>query len=132
LIALDTNVLVRFLVADDADQCARATRLVRQAIEADSTLFLSNIVLAETVWVLNRSYNFTRGEIAAAIHRLLAARHLVFGARERVTRALRRFENRKGGFADYLIAEDAAAAGVVRVATFDRALLGESGFFAPE
>ena len=132
MIALDTNVLVRFLVADDADQNARAVALVQRTIDADSVLFLSDIVVAETVWVLSRSYRFTRSEIAAILHRLLAAQHLVLGARERVARALHRFETGRGDFADYLIAEDATAIGADRVATFDRALLREPGFFAPE
>jgi len=132
LIALDTNVLVRFLVTDDAEQSAAAIALIERAIADDAMLYLGEIVIAETVWVLSRSYRFTRAEIAAIIHRLLAARHLVFGSSERITRALHHFETGKGDFADYLIAEDARAAGADQVATFDRALLREFGFVLPE
>ena len=131
MIALDTNVLVRFLVTDDAEQSAAAVALIERAITADATLYLSEIVVAETVWVLSRSYRFTRAEIAAILHRLLAARHLVFGRGERITRALHHFETGKGDFADYLIAEDARAAGADQIATFDRALLREPGFVLP-
>ena len=83
-------------------------------------------------WVLRRSYRLTRSETAAVLHRLLAARQLEFAARDAVTRALRRFETGKGDFSDYLIAQQAAANGADRVATFDRALLAESGFVIPE
>ena len=131
MIALDTNVLVRFLVTDDAEQSADAVALIERAITADETLYLGEIVVAETVWVLSRSYRFTRAEIAAIIHRLLAARHLVFGSGDRIAHALRHFETGKGDFADYLIAADARAAGADYVATFDRALLRESGFVPP-
>jgi len=132
LIALDTNVLVRFLVTDDADQSARAVALVERAIQADVMIYLSDIVMVETVWVLGRSYRFTRAEIAAIIHRLLAARHLELGSRGLITLALHRFETGKGDFADYLIAEQAHAQGIGRLVTFDRALLREAGFAAPD
>ena len=52
MIALDTNVLVRFLVEDDARQTAEAAALIKRVVDADGTLFVSDIVLCETVWVL--------------------------------------------------------------------------------
>ena len=56
MIALDTNVLVRFLVADDEEQNQRATELIEAAIQKEDALYISDIVLVETVWVLSRSY----------------------------------------------------------------------------
>ena len=56
MIALDTNVLVRFLVADDEEQNRRATELIKATIQKDNALYVSDIVLVETVWVLSRSY----------------------------------------------------------------------------
>jgi len=52
MIALDTNVLVRFLVEDDKAQSARAARLVARAVSEDQPLFVSDVVMCETVWVL--------------------------------------------------------------------------------
>jgi predicted nucleic-acid-binding protein len=51
VIAIDTNVLVRFLVEDDAVQTAKVTSLFEQEIADGSTLFVSDVVLCETVWV---------------------------------------------------------------------------------
>lgn len=132
MIALDTNVLVRFLVADDAEQHRQAVAFVERALYAGSALLLPSIVLVETVWVLRRSYRLTRAEIAALLHRILAARQLDLDSRDCVMRALRRFEAGKGDFSDYLIAEQAAAKGADAVVTFDRALLAEPGFVSPE
>ncbi len=132
MIALDTNVLVRFLIADDAEQHRQVVAFIERALAHESVLLIPSIVLVETVWVLRRSYRLTRAEIAAVLHRLLSVRQLELDARDRVMRALRRFETGKGDFSDYLIAEQAAAKGAEAVVTFDRGLLAESGFVTPE
>jgi len=131
VIALDTNVLVRFLVADDEKQNRRATELIEAAIQKDNALYVSDIVLVETVWVLSRSYQFTRQEIIGVLRKLLTARHLVFSAPDQVARALNAFEQGSGGFSDYLIREHAHHVGCDSIATFDQALLKENGFIKP-
>jgi predicted nucleic-acid-binding protein len=125
------NVLVRFLVEDDAKQSARAAALVKQAIRDEEPLFLAQIAVCETVWVLETSYGFGRARIAQVLGELLRARHLVIEEAEQVRRALGRYSSGKGDVADYLVAERARAAGHPRVATFDRDLLGEPDFFEP-
>lgn len=128
MIALDTNVLVRFLVDDDVQQSGRAAAIVQSAIDAQQSLFVSDVVLCEVVWVLDRAYGVTRAEIAATLGRLLFARHLAFGAVEVLRRALAGFKSGRGNFADYVIREHALEAGCDAVVTFDRALLREPGF----
>lgn len=131
MIALDTNVLVRFLVEDDEAQTERAARLIEGAISQGDRLFITDIVLCETVWVLGRSYKVGRAEIAMVLRRLLHADHLAFSDLDRLSRALDAFSVGAGDFADYVIREQALAVGCTRVATFDKALLEETGFHAP-
>ncbi len=131
MIALDTNVLVRFLVEDDENQSRLATRLIRGAIEREEQLFISDIVMCETVWVLSSAYSFSRVEILEALAALLRARAVVFALTDRLARALEAYAAGKGDFADYLIREHARAAGADTVATFDRSLLKERGFSKP-
>jgi predicted nucleic-acid-binding protein len=131
MIALDTNVLVRFLVEDDPTQAAKATALIENAITESTTLFVSDVVLCETVWVLISRYGFSRAEVAAVLQRLLDADHLSFRAPSQHTRALAAFSNGKGDFADYVIREHSLAAGCTAVATFDQALLKETGYQSP-
>jgi predicted nucleic-acid-binding protein len=131
VIALDTNVLVRFLVEDDEVQTARATTLIKRAIEGDDRLFVPDVVMCEVAWVLGTSYKTPRTEIAAILRRLVGVRHLAFTSTDLLTRALGAFDRGKGDFADYLIREQAKAAGCTAVATFDAALLKESGFSRP-
>lgn len=63
--AVDTNVLVRFLIADDAKQAQAA----RRVIEAGD-IFIGTTVILETEWVLRAGYGFAPSEIAAAIRGL--------------------------------------------------------------
>jgi len=131
MMGLDTNVVVRFLVDDDAAQAARARALVRQAIEDGGALFVSDIVLCEVVWVLASAYGFARGVVGDTLFALLHAKELEFADVDRCLAALRRFRAGKGDYSDYLIGEEAWAGGCEAVATFDGALVGEEGFVAP-
>ena len=67
-IAVDTNVLVRAVVQDDAVQAEVASKVLKAEILAVATS-----CLCEFVWVLRRVYGFTSPAIAAAIRELLAA-----------------------------------------------------------
>jgi predicted nucleic-acid-binding protein len=129
--ALDTNVLVRFLVEDNAAQTARAAALIEEAVAADERLYVSDIVLCELVWVLGGAYEFRRSEISAVLSELTRARHLKFESTDRVVRCVRSFHDERGDFADYLIREHARDAGCDEVATFDRVLLRQDGFISP-
>lgn len=131
MIALDTNVLVRFLVEDDPSQTEKARGVLQRAIDSNSSCFISDIVMCEVVWVLESSYRFRRTEISQVLGRLLRSTHLVFSSREQLARSLEAYLTGRGGFADYLIREHARASGCEVVTTFDGDLLKEPGFVAP-
>ena len=131
MIALDTNVLIRFLVEDDPVQSRRAKALLQRAIDSGEPCFVPEVVICEVVWVLETSYKVVRPEIAAVLGQLLLAQHLTFPSTERLRKALGAFTSGRGDFADYLIREVALDSGCESVATFDRALLREAGFVSP-
>lgn len=131
MIALDTNVLVRFLREDDEAQFRAAAAVVSRAGRAGEQLFVSDVALCEVVWVLSASYDVPKPEIVAILRKLLHSRQLTFRASDVLVRALEAYAAGKGDFADYVIREDAAAAGCDSVATFDKALLKEAGFARP-
>ena len=131
MLALDTNVLVRFLVEDDPKQSAAAAALIARAAAADEPVFVSDIVVCEVVWVLAAAYRVGRAEIASTLRELLRARSMVFEAADELSRALDAYSDGRGDFADYLIREHARAAGCEAVATFDKLLRREAGFAAP-
>lgn len=131
MIGLDTNVLVRYLVEDDASQSRRATKLLEEAIARDDQLFISDIVMCEMVWVLSSAYRFSRTEIVDALACLFRAKSVVFDSTDRLARSLNAYQKGTGDFADYMIRELARAAAAETVATFDRSLLKETGFSKP-
>jgi predicted nucleic-acid-binding protein len=130
MIALDTNLVVRLLVQDQAEQARRVDRLLARG-EDGEVFFLSDVVLAELAWVLHATYRIKKREIVRVFRELFEAEHLAFESSDRCWRAVRRYESGSGGLADYLIAERARDAGCELVATFDESLLAEDGFEAP-
>ena len=131
MIALDTNVLVRFLVEDDAAQHRRAAQLIERASREELPLLVTDVVLCELVWVLDYSYRVDRARLIAVLRELLSARQLLIVSRDTIARAVDAFASGRGDFADYVIREQARALGTDSVATFDRALLKEDGFTSP-
>jgi predicted nucleic-acid-binding protein len=123
---LDTNVVVRFLMKDDAEQAALATKVIAEFTTA-APGFVCREVLVELVWVLQKIYRLPRTDIAEAIEGLLGARELVMEAADRVAIAVDRY--RKGGpdFADQMIALAGQGAGCQATVTFDRKAAGLPG-----
>lgn len=128
MIALDTNVLVRLVLYDDETQGKAAERLVVRARREQTELFLADVVLCELVWVLTRRAGLSRADIAAALDQLLRTELVIVANPAIVDRALAAYRTGVGDFADYLMREQALAAGASEVATFDRAFKGEIGF----
>jgi predicted nucleic-acid-binding protein len=131
MIALDTNVLVRFLVEDDKVQSRRAKKLIEEAVMDDEDLFVADLVVVEMVWVLKRSYGLKKEAIAAVLRMLLGARNLRFESSDRMARVIIAYLKGRGGFSDYLIREKAAEWECETVATFDSVLQKEKGFTRP-
>ena len=128
MIALDTNLLVRLLIQDDASQARAVERLFARARRDATPLFVADVVLCELVWVLARRAKQPRAEIAGAMERLLDADMIVVADVGIARRALVAYRDGAGDFADYMIREQALSAGAGEVVTFDRALKGEAGF----
>ncbi|WP_394155092.1 PIN domain-containing protein [Loktanella salsilacus] len=119
MIAIDTNVLVRFLTSDDATQAALATALI-DTLTPQSPAFISREVMIETVWVLERAYGFDRMTIAQALDAVLEAEELAVENPDRVGLALSRYRHGGPGFADQMIALAGRDAGATTCYTFDR------------
>jgi predicted nucleic-acid-binding protein len=119
VIALDTNVLVRFLVQDDPEQALLATDIVEQ-LRDDAPGFVSREVLVELVWVLERAYRFSRGQIAGVLDGLLAATELQIEGSDDIGPALELYRNDGFGFADLMIVAAARRVGASELLTFDR------------
>ena len=126
MIGLDTNVVVRFLVADDPVQTPAAQQ-VFASLSADDPGYVSLVVWAETYWVLTRTYGLTAAEVLTALSELLASDEVVSQAEPEVHRALAD-AGRGADFADALVAQAAHGAGCTDVVTFDCKAAAKLGF----
>lgn len=120
--AVDTNVVVRLLVRDDPAQTAAAERFV------SSGAWVSHLVLAETIWVLDAVHEIGPVKLARAIELLLEHEHLRLQDSDVVEAALESFRRSPAtGFSDCLVLEIARKAGHQPLGTFDRRLAKRPG-----
>lgn len=124
---LDTNVLLRTLLADEPRQAATANRLLEEAAASGQRLFVSCVVLCEMCWAL-RNKDYSRAAIADAIEDLFATEVLEIQDRDLVRRAVGQYRQGRADFADYLIGWQNNQAGCSETLTFDRKLRQTPGF----
>jgi predicted nucleic-acid-binding protein len=120
MIAIGTNVLVRYLVNDDEKQAVRAKHLIDTAAKKSDHIFIGCIVLVEMAWVLDSAFGFTRSELAEVFTDLLMSGLFRFERKEEVEKALDRFRKGKADFSDYISAEISITGARSKLHTFDK------------
>jgi predicted nucleic-acid-binding protein len=124
--AVDTNLLVRLLVRDDERQLALAESFIATGA------WISQIVLVETVWVLESVYERTHAQIASALDMLLAHADLSIQEPDAVAAAVALFRRAPAAsFSDCLVLEVARKAGHLPLGTFDKVLSRMDGAVLP-
>ncbi len=118
--ALDTNVLIRYVVQDDEAQLAAARRLIRKAVSEGQTLFVPVTVALELEWVLRSSYGVPRDEALEILSNLLSAAELTFESERALEVALHLYRDGSADFADCLHIALAAQAKELPLWTFDK------------
>lgn len=126
MIALDTNVLVRYFVEDDPVQTPAAQELVK-GLTPRHPGFISREVAIEVVWVLDRTYGFSSAQIEEALMRLIATDSLEVEVPQDVARAASGYARGEADFADLMILAAAERAGAGPLYTFDRKLARLAG-----
>ena len=130
MLGIDTNILVRFLVRDDENQFEKARRLIRREIAAGRRIFVNQLVLLETEWVLRSRYGLHKIEIIEALSGLLDASDVQFEDEPAFEEALFVWKDVSVGFADCLIGARNKRLGCSATATFDLKASRLPGFIA--
>ena len=128
MIGLDTNILIRYLTQDDPVQSRKATEILERRLTDENPGFVSVVVMAEIVWVLDRAYCLADSEIVAAIERMLQIDVLLVENEQEVFTAMIMLKEGRGSFADALIAQLGNRAGCLHTLTFDEKAQRLSGF----
>ena len=116
---LDTNVLIRFLLGDHAKHSPAARALFTDACDGRCVLILTEVAVAESVWVLHSFYNIEREKITEGLGKVILSAGVRCLRRDQILDALDRFASTKCDFLDCYLAALAASSGD-RVATFDK------------
>ena len=119
--ALDTNVLLRFLLQDDAAQSAAANRLVRAANATGDTLYVSVSVSLELEWVLRSRFKMGKAAVLQTFFALLETTELRFERASALEWSLSQYEESATDFSDCLHAALASMASEQPFWTFDKA-----------
>lgn len=120
MIALDTNVLARYVVGDEPRQAAAARRLVESSCTNETPGVVSLVVLCELVWVLVQGYGYRREQAALVLRRLLGAQDLAVERSDLAWQALNLYEEGPADFSDYVIGLSGRSKRAASTCTFDR------------
>ncbi len=115
---VDTNVLVRHLTGDPPEMAGRATAYLRAGAE----LLLTDLVVAETVYVLESFYEAPRTAVAGAVRSLLALASVISVDAALLLRAVEVYEIERIDFAEAYLVACAESTGINQVASFDRTI----------
>lgn len=119
MIALDTNILVRFLVKDDAVQTLKATNFINSLTQVYPG-FVSREVILEFFWILNGTYNYSRLKIANALDGLLNSQEIMVESSNNVRAVVKQYRNSNYDFPDLMISTASKRAGAQELVTYDR------------
>jgi predicted nucleic acid-binding protein len=115
---LDTNILVRHLTGDPPEMAARATAY----LEAETGLLLTDLITAETVYVLESFYEAPRAQVAEAVRSLVAFDTVICVDPALLLRAAEVYETDRIDFAEAYLVACAESTGVGVITSFDRSL----------
>lgn len=118
--ALDTNVLVRYVVQDDSGQLATAKRLIHRCVREGQSLFVPVTVTLELEWVLRASFGCVKDDVLQVLSSLFSAAELAFESERALEVALQLYREGSADFADCLHIALATEAGEQPLWTFDK------------
>lgn len=130
MLGIDTNVLVRFLVQDDEGQFEKARKLIKREVAAGRKVFINQLVLMETEWVLRSCYAVPKNQIIEAISGLLEAVDVQLEDESVIEEALFNWKDATADFADCLIGAKNRRMGCTATATFNNKASKLPGFIA--
>jgi predicted nucleic-acid-binding protein len=130
MLGIDTNVLIRFLVRDDQTQFEKARKLLKREVSSGRRVFINQLVLLETEWVLRSRYGLAKTQMLDTISGLLDATDVQLEDEPSIEEALFVWRDANADFADCLIGARNRRLGCRATATFDTKASKLPGFTA--
>jgi len=130
MLGIDTNVLVRFLARDNEVRFEKARKLIKREVSAGRRVFVNQLVLMKTEWVLRSRYAVPKNQIIEAISGLLDAADVQFEDEPAIEEALFTWKDTTADFADCLIGVKNRRLGCRATVSFDLKAAKLPGFMA--
>ncbi|MBS0012946.1 MAG: type II toxin-antitoxin system VapC family toxin [Desulfobacterales bacterium] len=122
MIGLDTNVLVRYLTQDHAEQSAQANHLIESCCTRESPAMIATVVLCELVWVLRGAYKYEKHWVIKVLEQILSTKEFSIQDPHTAGSALAAYRRGPADFSDYVIIYKNRSAGCEATYTFDHKL----------
>ena len=120
MVSLDTNVVIRFIVQDDASQFRLASGLIRQAKASGQWAVVTILVVLECEWVLRSGYQYSKIQILSLLHALVHDGDVLVEDYPVLEKALDLWEQSSAQFANCFILAKSLALGCSTMVTFDK------------
>jgi predicted nucleic-acid-binding protein len=120
MIAIDTNVLVRYLTQDDSEQAQIVNKLLEKYGGYPQSIFINNIVICELTWVLERGYKYSKSQIISVVRSIFSTLEFSFEHHNVLWLALEEYELKNIDFSDSLISQLNKYYGCEKTFTFDK------------
>ena len=120
MVSLDTNVLIRFIVQDDAAQFRLASGLIRQAKASGQRAVVTILVVLECEWVLRSGYQYSKVQILSVLNSLIYNGDVSIEDYPVLEKALDLWERSSAQFANCFILAKSLALGCSTLVTFDK------------
>ena len=130
MIAIDTNILVRYITQDDQQQAEAAENLLATYNNKPQSIFINNIVVCELVWVLEKGYKYTQEQISSTIRIILSTEEFAFEYHNILWLALEEYEIKNTDFSDSLISKLNNNLGYKQTFSFDKSAI-KTNLFTP-
>ena len=130
MIAIDTNILVRYITQDDEAQSKAAENLLAKYSNKFQSIFINNIVMCELIWVLEKGYSYNQEQIASTIRVILSTEEFAFEYHNILWLALEDYELKKVDFSDSLISKLNHHLGFKQTFSFDKAAIKNNLFIS--
>lgn len=120
MIALDTNVWIRYIVQDDEQQALLATYLIETQCTIENPAFINEITLCEIIWVLKRAYRYEKSVISTILQQLLNTDEIYISSYNEAQKAYHDYVIGNADFSDYFIARLNEKIGCSYTFSFDK------------
>ena len=120
MIAIDTNILVRHITQDDAEQSKKASDLIKKYAGVESSILINNVVLCEVVWVLESVYKFSKHQIIEVLKAILTSFEFCFEDYKILWQSVLEMEKSSADFSDILIGQINKSKNSISTYTFDK------------